>query len=223
LYKAAHNQTDFDYTDISTLSETGKCACLLCQRQFKSEAILQKHVAQSELHKARLFLLWVHSEQSTDLVSFYASHALLFAWHIQTNLANADVVMAGKRRKIAASDAEYRDRAAERRKAFNQPEKPSWHELQGAEKRRRFDGPEAPDVNIPAAPPGQDQSNVGNQLLSKMGWKAGMGLGDGGRVEPIKVQQFAERAGLGSGTGVTVGENRPQSGNGIVGQNHKYG
>jgi hypothetical protein len=44
---------DFEYTDISTLAATGKVACLLCQRQFKTEEVLRKHVAQSDLHKAR--------------------------------------------------------------------------------------------------------------------------------------------------------------------------
>lgn len=47
-------QTDeFDYTDLSTLATIGKVACLLCQRQFKTEEVLRKHVAQSDLHKAR--------------------------------------------------------------------------------------------------------------------------------------------------------------------------
>lgn len=46
---------EFDYTDVSTFETTGKVACLLCQRQFKSEDILRKHVAQSDLHKARIY------------------------------------------------------------------------------------------------------------------------------------------------------------------------
>jgi hypothetical protein len=44
---------EYDYTDLTTLASTGKVACLLCQRQFKTEEILRKHTAQSDLHKAR--------------------------------------------------------------------------------------------------------------------------------------------------------------------------
>lgn len=141
-----------------------------------------------------------------------------YTWLKQTNLAVSDIVNAGKRRKIAAMEAAYRDRAAERRKAFNQPEKPSWHALQGADKKRRFEGPTAAPEPVAIAPPGQDGTNVGNQLLSKLGWKAGTGLGVGGegRVEPIKVHQFAERAGLGSGIGVQVGDGKSQTVKNIV-------
>lgn len=136
------------------------------------------------------------------------------AWPIQTNLADPEAVEAGKKRKVAASESEYRDRAAERRKAFNQPDKPSWHALHQGNEKRRFAGPSTPaePVASPAPAPAQDQTNVGNQLLSKMGYQAGTGLGVGGegRVEPIKVQQFAERAGLGSGVGVEVGASKAE-------------
>jgi hypothetical protein len=47
---------EFDYTDSSAFETTGKVACLLCQRQFKTQDVLGKHVLQSDLHKARLFL-----------------------------------------------------------------------------------------------------------------------------------------------------------------------
>lgn len=52
--------TDFDYTDTSTYSTTGKVACLLCQRQFKSEEILRKHVVQSDLHKVHFLFFCLH-------------------------------------------------------------------------------------------------------------------------------------------------------------------
>jgi len=46
---------------------------------------------------------------------------------------------------------------------------------------------------------GLDQSNIGNKMLQKMGWKQGSGLGKTGSgiVDPIKVQQRAKGAGLG--------------------------
>jgi hypothetical protein len=48
---------------------------------------------------------------------------------------------------------------------------------------------------------------VGNQLLAKMGWKTGSGLGrEGeGRVDPVLVQQFENRAGLGASKGHNAG------------------
>ncbi|WWC87543.1 uncharacterized protein L201_002433 [Kwoniella dendrophila CBS 6074] len=192
---------DFDYTDISTLATTGKVACLLCQRQFKTEEVLKKHVAQSDLHK--------------------------------TNLADSNAREAGMKRKQATNSAsittsttgdneaqqpKYRDRAAERREAFNQPivpiptESPSW-QLEQAKKRKFAEGPKAPSP-ISATPPppsiepGKDESNVGNQLLAKMGWKTGTGLGKDseGRINPIQVQQFENRAGLGASKGVEAGK-----------------
>ncbi|WRT65424.1 uncharacterized protein IL334_002367 [Kwoniella shivajii] len=186
---------DFDYTDVSTLAATGKVACLLCQRQFKTEEILKKHTNQSDLHK--------------------------------TNLADVNVREAGMRRKagISSSDSpsaaeasqpKYRDRAAERRVAFNQPsmpipeESPSW-QLEQAKKRKFAEGPKpslpTPPPPAPVVEPGKDESNVGNQLLAKMGWKAGTGLGreSEGRVDPILVQQFENRAGLGASKGVEAG------------------
>lgn len=113
---------------------------------------------------------------------------------------------AGKQR-IATAATEYRDRAAERRKAFNQPEKPGWIQLHPDKKRKYADAPPTPAVPEPGVEPGQDETNVGNQLLAKMGWKSGTGLGQegAGRVEPIKVQQFAERAGLGASQGHSAG------------------
>lgn len=119
----------------------------------------------------------------------------------------------GARRKAAAvvaaadpdSAKKYRDRAAERRTVHHQsaapvPEAPTTS--------RRKDGPAAPEKPEPALEPAKDESNVGNQLLAKMGWKAGTGLGlDGdGRVAPVLAQQFENRAGLGASTGREAGK-----------------
>ncbi|KAK8861328.1 hypothetical protein IAR55_002147 [Kwoniella newhampshirensis] len=180
----------FEYTDLSTLASTGKVACLLCQRQFKTEEILRKHTVQSDLHK--------------------------------TNLLDPTACEAGKKRKavsLAASvtaeptQPKYRDRAAERREAFHQPNIPLPEEAPSSSstgKRKYAEGPKAP-LPIPPPPPvvepGKDESNVGNQLLAKMGWTAGTGLGKEreGRVDPVLVQQFENRAGLGASKGVEAG------------------
>ncbi|ORY25257.1 hypothetical protein BCR39DRAFT_292207 [Naematelia encephala] len=178
----------FDYTDTVTLASSGKVACLLCQRQFKTEEMLKKHNAQSELHK--------------------------------TNLLDAAVREAGQKRKNAAFGSgvegstteegpKYRDRAAERRIAFNQPDRPDPAEVLAAQapsKQRKFEGPKPAPPGAAAEPslePGKDEANKGNQLLAKMGWKSGTGLGVAGegRVEPVMVQQFENRAGLGAAKG----------------------
>lgn len=62
-------------------------------------------------------------------------------------------------------------------------------------------------MHVPGIEPGKDESNVGNQLLAKMGWKTGSGLGKEGegRVAPVMVQQFENRAGLGASKGHEAG------------------
>ncbi|OXG70952.1 hypothetical protein C349_07117 [Cryptococcus neoformans var. grubii Br795] len=188
---SATQAEEFDYTDVSTFATTGKVACLLCQRQFKSEDILRKHVAQSDLHK--------------------------------NNLQDPATCQAGQRRKYAIGSSTstpepftsiYRDRAAERREAFNQPAVPSRAEREAlAASTAAYQGKRKPPSAKPKQPSPHEPSkqteenNVGNQLLAKMGWKTGEGLGlaGEGRAEPIKVQQFESRAGLGASKGVEAG------------------
>lgn len=42
------------------------------------------------------------------------------------------------------------------------------------------------------------KDNKGFKMLQKMGWKENQGLGNGGRLEPVKVEQRIERQGLGA-------------------------
>ena len=175
----------YDYSDVQA---SGKVACLLCQRALPSAEVMRKHVLTSDLHK--------------------------------TNLANANTVEAGKKRKqaslakvsttpdpIGEDQPKYRDRAAERREVFNQPEKPHYMVRvalsipSGPPKRKFAERPKEPSPPPePGLAPGVDESNKGNTLLTKMGWAAGTGLGKGkeGRVEPIEVKLLGERAGLGA-------------------------
>jgi len=87
---------------------------------------------------------------------------------------------------------QYRDRAAERRNKFG-IEKP---------KMRKQKRPNTSSLPVPYEQPtknGLNESNIGNKMLQKMGWKQGSGLGKSGSgiVDPIKVQQRAKGAGLG--------------------------
>lgn len=139
---------------------------------------------------------------------------------MQRNLADATLRQLAKDRVAAATAAhasEYRDRAAERRVAFNQPDKapsssssgPSGSTATGGGsggggvKRKFVEGPTPDPPKAPAEPvlaPAEDTTNVGNRLLAKMGWSAGQGLGlqGEGRVDPVQAQMLAARAGLGA-------------------------
>jgi hypothetical protein len=96
----------------------------------------------------------------------------------------------------ASEQPKYRDRASERRIMHNQPDVPLPSEQDSSQKRRLVDGttsvqttlgpPQLPSP-LPAHP--GDDTNIGNKLLKKMGWKEGTGLGYGGEgiTEPVYV------------------------------------
>ena len=159
--------------------------------------------------------------------SAYSSIRLIFYPHpnlcrcIQKNLADPAACQAGKDRRLAAGgpgnqqppDSEssapvptYRDRAAERRQVFHQPAIPLPEDgnRNPANKRKFAKAPTPPPPRPEPGPaPGEDESNVGNQLLKKMGWTEGTGLGlEGqGRQAPIETLLFAEKAGIGASKG----------------------
>jgi len=90
----------------------------------------------------------------------------------------------------ASSQVKYRDRAAERRSKF------------GVEKFEARKSISRNEIPVPYEQPtknGLDDTNIGNQMLQKMGWKQGSGLGKtlSGRTDPITVQQRSRGAGLG--------------------------
>ncbi len=104
----------------------------------------------------------------------------------------------------ATDTPQYRDRAAERREAFHQPAVPLPEPTRTGPKRPYATGPPPPPPPPePGLEPGKDTKNVGNQLLKKMGWTDGTGLGTQGegRVDPVQALLFAERAGIGAGKG----------------------
>ncbi|KAH7340485.1 hypothetical protein B0J17DRAFT_651532 [Rhizoctonia solani] len=117
-------------------------------------------------------------------VEMLKKHSNESALH-KTNLGKPELMEAAKTKIEAARQAnatsgeaekpKYRDRAAERRVALRQPDHPM---------------PE----------PGQDENNVGNKLLKKMGWSEGVGLGAGGegRVNPIETAIYEQGVGIGA-------------------------
>ncbi|KAF4962203.1 hypothetical protein FSARC_9718 [Fusarium sarcochroum] len=91
----------------------------------------------------------------------------------------------------AAETSQYRDRAKERRAAYNQPTKPT-SAPQGKPKS-------APKVEE-AAPPAKPAQSKGAGMLAKMGWATGAGLGANGdgRTEAIETNAYQEGVGLGA-------------------------
>ncbi|XP_033647533.1 RNA-binding protein 10-like isoform X3 [Asterias rubens] len=89
------------------------------------------------------------------------------------------------------TDYQYRDRAKERRSKFGVDAEPP---------KKRF---RAPKPTIPYEQPtkaGLKEDNIGNQMLQKMGWNKGTGLGkkQQGRTDPIEVHKRQAGAGLGT-------------------------
>ena len=113
----------------------------------------------------------------------------------------------------------YRDRAQERRDKFGEDASTKFIQDENQEKREAETQNQAILQEIASRvdkPIGS--TNVGHQLLERMGWKSGQGLGKRGtgRIEPVvpKGVPDGERSGLGSVThltaGITVGNNKKE-------------
>ncbi|KAL9546409.1 hypothetical protein MBANPS3_006670 [Mucor bainieri] len=174
--QAEQEMAKSDYADLSAM------ACLLCQRKFKQKSDLERHQAISELHKNNL----------KDPVA--VNKAKLKIQFIQTD----------QQEKEKEQTTEYRNRAAERRQAYGQPEKPvlsppssptHHHHRQPSMIPRREQPVNQASMHNPI---GDD--NKGARMLASMGWKKGEGLGkDGsGILDPVKAESYAQSAGIGS-------------------------
>ncbi|KAI9740958.1 MAG: hypothetical protein M1818_004564 [Claussenomyces sp. TS43310] len=138
-----------------------KC-CLLCSRQFKTEAEVNKHERVSQLHRDNML--------NEDL----KAKAL-------AKLAKSGI--------LAEDSSMYRDRAKERRQAFNQPKQPAAQHSKGQKGAANLE-----DEEVVIAP------SKGAALLGKMGWTAGEGLGaqGTGRTEAISTELYTQGMGLGA-------------------------
>jgi RNA-binding protein 5/10 len=141
-----------------------KC-CLLCSRQFKTDAEVNKHERMSQLHRA--------------------------------NMKKEDVVAKAlaKLNKSIDSGTEgsaYRDRAKERRQAFNQPKQPAAQHNR-PKGNSGMDSPKEEESQKPAP-------SKGAALLGKMGWTDGEGLGaqGTGRTDAITTELYTQGVGLGA-------------------------
>ena len=99
---------------------------------------------------------------------------------------------------VDTQEIQYRDRAKERRKKFGDDDKPPPNRYR--EKfMKALDHSSAGGADLASAPKVGD-SNIGNKMLQKMGWKDGQGLGKSnqGRTEIILAQQRTQGSGLGT-------------------------
>ncbi len=151
--------------------------CYLCARQFKTEAEVNKHERLSQLHKDNL--------KSDDA----KAKAL-------AKLAKAAGAAAAAAAGPAEEGSEYRDRAKERRAAYNQPKKPA----PTSAKTSGAGTSAAEDSAEPEKPTTTTTTSKGAALLSKMGWNAGQGLGaqGTGATAPIATELYVQGVGLGA-------------------------
>lgn len=173
-----------------------KFQCLLCSRQFKSIEMLQKHSDQSSLHKVQVRLRCVDTNELTLL--------------LQTNLNNQEAVDNAKEAKAKLQPA-YRDRAAERRVALNQPDRP----VSDKPSFKRVKAEALPATDSPPVQPNKDgieEGNIGRKLLEAAGWSKGEGLGDAGKADPIEARQYQAGAGIGAAPSTAISD-LPQDSN----------
>jgi RNA-binding protein 5/10 len=156
-----------DAPPSQTFADLERKCCLLCSRQFKSEAEVNKHERMSQLHRDNL--------KNEDLVA----------------KANAKL---DKSLTSAQDNSAYRDRAKERRQAFNQPKQPAAQHNRPKDSNRGASPKKETEDDVP---PVQSKGAV---LLGKMGWTAGEGLGaqGTGMTEAIVTELYSQGVGLGA-------------------------
>jgi RNA-binding protein 5/10 len=159
--------------------------CLICMRKYKSVDEVNIH-EKSRNHRA--------ATEDEERVKAALPRLAARDKRIQKQTEEAN---------DPATTAQYRDRAQERREAFQQPKKPTpQHQSKSSDtvpsKTSRTD-------NKPAAPtvPKAPQISKGAGMLAKMGWTAGAGLGANadGRTEAIATNAYQEGVGLGADGG----------------------
>ena len=154
------------------LIDWNNLTCLLCQRAFKSREQLQKHINMSELHQ-------------TNLKNWRAQYS-------EGGGGDGGTTPVG-------GGGQYRDRAKERRTKFGDDDKPIKNRFKEKYLSALESSSAAGGSDLKSAPKVSD-SNIGNKMLQKMGWKDGQGLGKKGqgRTEIIIAEQRTMGSGLGT-------------------------
>lgn len=138
-------------------------------------------------------LICMRKYKSTDEVDIHEksrNHRTAMEDSAKVEAALPRLAARDKRLAKTSTEGEYRDRAKERRQAFNQPNKPKPVQATAAAASK----PKPVEAPKPAAP------SKGAGMLAKMGWASGSGLGaDGaGRTEVIETNAYQEGVGLGA-------------------------
>ncbi|SPQ19486.1 67cd7b42-03de-4411-a86b-92c88f607708 [Thermothielavioides terrestris] len=189
--------------------------CVLCRRVFKHVRLLWLHEQQSALHKRMLANPQNRARAAAEFKKAGAKMRVLEpdpAFRRRWEAQRARVVAQQGQPQAQL----YRDRALERRKAFGQPKQPATTTSSGAAataagtttattaatapaKRK-----DAPREDAEAEKEQQQQraakKSKGADMLAKMGWTEGAGLGaeGAGRTEAIATEVYAPGVGLGA-------------------------
>jgi hypothetical protein len=190
--------------------DRGKLCCLLCMMKYKSIEDVDKH-ERSRNHKTAL--------EDADKVKAATQR-------VAKARAKGGV---DDQQQQQQQQQQYRDRAKERREAFNQPDRPAPAAKKAAAPEGGGHGATAASASAATTKPGLDGSATaasaeapaapkmarGSAMLAKMGWTAGRGLGaDGaGRTEIVETRAYQEGVGLGAeggdlGDAAKLGESR---------------
>jgi len=181
-------------TKVKTTT-SGKPVCLLCRRKFADIKKLRQHEKLSALHKENLLKQKKKKTEQSDLKQ---KKKKTEQSDKITNKANTNDTTSTKKKKTEQSDkitnkantndttsTEYRDRAKERRgmygtETLSSVTTPSVLTVEA--------GPSITNARVVTAvetvTPSQSlgESNIGNQLLQKLGWTKGSSLGRNGAI-----------------------------------------
>ncbi|KAM3442420.1 hypothetical protein MY4824_001014 [Beauveria thailandica] len=167
---------------LESYMDRDRLMCLICMRKYKSTDEVNIH-ERSRNHKTAM--------EDPERVKAALPRLAIRDKRLQKQgkpTAALDSGSAGD--DSAGADSQYRDRAKERREAHRQPKKPAPQNEPAKAKNTS---------STPAASAGPAASKGAN-LLAKMGWTAGAGLGANGegRTEVIETNAYQEGVGLGA-------------------------
>lgn len=162
-----------------TSAEPELVACLLCRRQFASPEQLLRHERESKLHKDNMILaVKAASDDLARQLAAYGASSSNVPEHSAQDIQDASNLSEG-----------YRDRASERRETHRPSEETGtmYRDRERVRERKKEDTREhrssqkyvTESQSVPSSSL-QDSSNPGTQMLRKMGWNEGQGLGRGG-------------------------------------------